>query len=147
MPIPPDPSVLLTELLDHLVTQGLVRRPSATTPIDLPKMYLKPKGKLPAPNAVDAPATIGVWGDGGIPAQPFESSLTTDKVEFVVRTTKAHDAQRIYDTFRDELVDRRNWQMGNWTISHSQEWRKLRHRGSDDDSYVDDFAVLFTTYA
>ena len=147
MPIPPDPSVLVTELLDHLVAKGIVRRPSASAPADLPKMYAEPKGGVPSPGAANAPATIGAWRRRGPATPPLESSLRTRRVEFVLRTLRAHQAEEIHSALAAELIDRKNWQMGNWTISASDEWRDLDLRGSDDDGYSHDFAVLFTTYA
>ena len=146
MPIPPDPSVLVTELREHLIAQGLVRRSTAAAPAELPKLYSEPES-LPTPAAAGAPATIGVWRDGGSSARPYESSLTVDKVEFVLRTLEPYAADLIYAGLRAELTDRRNWQMGNWTIAASDEWRKLQRVGANSDAVTHDFAVLFTTYA
>jgi hypothetical protein len=147
MPIPPDPSVLVTEMLDHLVTVGLVRRPSTSSPAELPKMYVEPKNGVPAPAEVDAEATIGAWRRRGVPSRPFESSLRKPSVEFLIRTLRPVHAEEIHAGLRAELIDRRHWQMGSWTISASDELRDLDYRGSDDDGYSHDFAVLFTTYA
>jgi hypothetical protein len=138
---------LLVPLRTHLVSQGVARVPS--TAGSAAPLWIEPRNGVPAPGEGSNPTEVGpdvvlgVYQFDGIPAEPFESELRTDAVEFRIRTRKAPFAFEIEAQIRAALIDRRHWTMGGLYIVESKQWRALARFGSDDQGFTHLTSYLF----
>lgn len=144
---------LLTHLRDHLVAQGLVRRPDETMPAGAPPLWLEPRDGVPAPGEGQNPTergpdvVLGAFRGGGIPARPFESSLREDVVEIRIRARLAPMASAIEAQLRPALIDRRNFQLGAETVIDCEEWRALQPLGAGRQGFTYVWSLIFQRYA
>jgi hypothetical protein len=142
---------LLNDMRDHLIAQGLVRRPRDATP-DAPPLWLEPREGVPAPgegqNATSAARTPS-WGPtcraGSRPAR--SSRRSADTVDIWLRTTSAARAAELQAQLRAALIDQRNWQMAGQLVIDCEEWRPLQRLGSDAQGYTFVWSPIFWLYA
>lgn len=146
----------MATLADHvstyLIAQGVVRDPRVAG--SLPPRWLQPANGVPAPGEGSNPTevgptvVVGISRTDGLASRRFERAWRFDVVDFVLRTKKYPDAERLYAQMRPLLIDKSNWIMGSITVIESREWRGLAEIDSDEQQgYTSVFAVLFESYA
>lgn len=135
---------LLSALRDHLVTHGVVRKPSVAG--SLPPMWLEPALGVPAPgegdNAVEIgqDLVLGAYLTGGFAPAAY-STLRKPIVDIRIRTAKdkAYLAEDVELALTPLVRDRRDWTMGTapnqMYVVESQQWRALQRLGSDAQGY------------
>lgn len=132
---------LLDNLLTHLVTEGIVRRPSV--PGVLPPMFNDPRDGVPAPAAVNGDAALGIFQTGGIRPAPRMDELRNDIVDIWIRTKTSPRALELEEEIRDALIDKVDWLMGGLWVSESLQWRPLQRFVSNADAYTFITAYIF----
>lgn len=142
---------LLTYLRDHLIAEGLVRRPSVSG--TTPPMWLEPRHGTPAPgegeNATEiGPTTVvGAYLTGGIPPRPYMAMLRRDTVDVWLRSQRAPLNFELEVAVRAAVIDRRGWVMAGLPVVESLLWRPLQRLESSDQGYTHIFSLLFETYS
>lgn len=141
--------LLLTALREHLVGEGIVRKPAVAGPV--PPCYVEPRDGCPAPGQLSgteqADVVVALFASGGFPARPFESWWKQETVDVYVRAKRAPDAFPLADAIRSAVVDRRGWVMDALPVVESLEWRPLQRLGSDDDGWTFVWSGAFQTFA
>lgn len=147
---------LLDEILDHLVAQGVVRRPDTDGPE--PPLWRQPADGAPAPGekkgtANDDRTVLSAFRSGEIPREPGLGYSDRAIVDFWIRTKDA----RLVDDIRSQLSAefappdfgiRTDWMMGDLYVIESRQWTGLAPLGSSRSQGFD-FKVgyLFETRA
>lgn len=132
---------LLSALRDHLVAQGIVRKPSVAGA--LPPLWLEPALGTPGPGEGNNPTEIGsdlVLGaflTGGFAPPPYGSFLRKPIVDIRIRALKdkAYLAEQIELAITKALIDRRDFTMGGLYVVECEQWRPLQRLGSDEQGY------------
>ena len=138
---------LLTPLRDHLVTQGIVRRPREATPV-APPLWLEPRDGVPAPgegqNTVEkgSDAVLGAFRTTGIAPRRHEGFIRLDAIDIWLRTTSPKRAFDIHDQLRLALNDKRHWMMSTLLIEESLLFRDLQRIAATRDAFT--FTTEFT---
>jgi hypothetical protein len=142
---------LLTHLRDHLIAEGLVRRPSVAGAA--PPMWLEPRDGVPAPgegeNATEiGPTTVvGAYLTGGIPPRPYMAMLRRDTVDVWLRSQRAPLNFQLEVAIRTAVIDRRDWTMAGLQVVESLMWRPLQRLESGPQGYTHIFSLIFETYS
>lgn len=133
------PPVLMTDVLAHLVSVGIVR----DTPTgSVPRLLIEPDLGTPKPDGADE-TSAAIFHIGGIPARPREKFMRQIAVDFRIRSLDVRDTWAFHAQVRDELIDRQQWLMGSTEVLDCQELRELQRTGSDDDGFRHRWTVLF----
>lgn len=144
---------LLSELRNHLVAQGIVRRPSVAG--GLPPFWLEPQMGVPAPGEGKNPVEIGdtlvagAFLTGGIAPGPFGSWVRKPIVDIRLRArgaTAVQDVQSVELAISKALIDRRDWTMGAMYVVEAEQWRALSRLGSDKQGWEFVVAYVFELY-
>lgn len=143
---------LLTGFRDHLIAQGLVRKPSV--PGAHPPMWSEPKLGVPAPGEKqgtedDASRVLGVFYSSGVAPRAYESGYRSDYVDVYFRSKEPTDLAGTFDlarAIRLTIGDKRQWSMGGFLVLESLEWRALQRISSDEQGYMHSmaFAIYHT---
>jgi hypothetical protein len=141
---------LLDHLRDHLISESIVRSPR--TAGAAPPLWLEPREGIPAPgegsgSEVGADAVLGAYFTGGIASQPWESFIREDTIDLWLRTRTAPIAFTLWQQLREELIDKRNWNMAGLTIIESREWRPLQPLYRDAQAFTFVASIVFERYA
>jgi hypothetical protein len=139
---------LLSALRDHLVTQGVVRKPSV--PGSLPPMWVEPTLGTPAPGegndpvAIGADLVLGAYLTGGF-APPAYSTLRKPIVDIRIRSAKdmAYLAEDVELAITPLIRNQRDWTMGGLYVVESEQHRPLQRLGSDAQGYEHVVAYWF----
>lgn len=139
---------LLSALRDHLVTHGVVRKP--TVPGSLPPMWLEPALGVPAPGEgnneveIGEDLVLGAYLTGGFAPAAY-STLRKPIVDIRIRAAKdkAYLAEDIELAITPLIRDRRDWTMGGLYVVESEQWRPLQRLGSDGQGYEHVVAYWF----
>jgi hypothetical protein len=137
-------SDLLVDLRDHLVAEGVVRRPRETEPAGAPPLWLPALGgRLRAPGEptgatgdqaieVGDTAVLGARLVTGIPSRRFEKFMRTRIVRIRLRVTQVTIAEALEERLIASLVDRRDWWMASRKVIESLEYLPMRPAGEDN---------------
>ena len=136
----PNTKDVLTNLRQHLVNQGVVRK--ASTAGSLPPMFVELPEGAPAPGERegaenDAEIMVTVFAGGDIPHRFGEGTLFKSTVDVHYRTA-ANKAQRALDldaSIRSQMVDpilgvKLNWTMATLLVIESRIWAGLQPIGA-----------------
>jgi hypothetical protein len=132
---------LLSALRDHLIGQGIVRKPSiAGSP---PPLWLEPQQGVKEPGTGDPPETdpelhLGAFLTGGIAPRRFESWWRQPILDIRFRGKGRLAVQRIQETelaISKALIDRVDWTMSGLYVVECEQWRPLQRLGSDEQGY------------
>jgi hypothetical protein len=128
---------LLNAMREHLIAQGVVRRPSVAAAA--PPMWLEPTLGTPAPGDGDVPVEVdqylvlGAFLTGGFAPEPYGSWHRRPIVDVRIRAAKdeAYRAEDVELAMSKALIDRRDWTMGGLYVIESEQWRALQRLSSD----------------
>lgn len=138
---------LLTALRDHLVTAGVVRKPSVVGAA--PPLWVEPPRGVPAPGEGNNPAeisatlVIGTFLTGGFAPGPFESYMRKPIVDIRFRGRAEPSAQPLIEStelaITKQLIDKRDFMLGTpgnqLHIIECEQWRALQRLGSDAQGF------------
>jgi hypothetical protein len=136
-----DPN-LLSELRNHLVAQGIVRKPSV--PGALPPLWLEPQLGVPAPGEgastteVGPTLVVGAFLTGGVPTVPYGSFIRKPIVDFQFRSKglgSPSDIELVELSIAKAIIDKRDFMMGVMHVIECQQWRALQRIGSSAQGY------------
>jgi hypothetical protein len=137
------PSSLLTALRDHLVTAGLVRKPSV--PGALVPLWLEPQLGTPAPGEGNNPTevgsdlVIGAFLTGGFAPEPFASYQRRPIIDLRFRGRTPQNIETTELAITKQLIDRRDFMLGapgnQLHIIECEQWRALQRLGSDEQGF------------
>lgn len=108
---------LLQSFRDHLIANGIARKPSVAG--SAPPMWLERKQGVPAPgegdNATEIGATLvlGAFMATGIPPRPYEGFIRTDGVQLILRADNASRLRPLEEAIRELVNDRRDFILGS----------------------------------
>lgn len=145
---------LLSALRDHLVAQGIVRKPSVAG--DRPPLWLEPMQGVPAPgegaNAteIDPNLVLGAFLTGGLAPGRFESWWRQPIVDIRFRGRNVQTIQTTELAISKALIDRVDWVMGTGAnqlyVVECEQWRALQRLGSDEQGYEFVAAYIWQVY-
>ncbi len=147
---------LLDYFRDHLVAQGIVRKPGDLVgkAAGLHPMYLEPVRGAPAPGdstlagEADAKTVLSAFQATAVPSGSFESWLNREHVEVRYRTLRPQDYPAIEKAIREQFVDRRNWVTATGLrVVESGEWTRSQRLGSDGKAVTWASEYFFQTYS
>ncbi len=143
---------LLDALRNHLIGQGIVRKPAVAGAA--PPLWLEPDEGAPAPGEgttateINAGAVLAAFLTGGIAPERYETFIRRDTVDIWIRTRTAPIAFDLDARVRRELADRRNWNMGGMRVIESSQFRPLQRLASDRaQGGTRIVSYLFATYS
>ncbi|MBA3688471.1 MAG: hypothetical protein H0W81_06555 [Chloroflexi bacterium] len=143
---------ILTPLRDHLVAQGIVRKPSVTG--TLPTLWLEPQTGLVAPGETpsDMPTgksniVVGAYLTGGFTQPTFiQQQRQQVIVDFRYRVkgpTELRNLQSLDRQILQAVCDRRDWDLSDQHIVESLQLRALQRLGSDEQGYNFAMSAVF----
>jgi len=130
---------LLTALREHLITEGLVRKPSVAGA--LPPLWLEPQLGVPAPGEGNNPTevgsdlVIGAYLTGGFAPPPYGSFLRKPIIDLRFRGRNPVTIENTELAISKALIDRRDWMMNTMYVVECEQWRPLQRLGSDEQGF------------
>jgi hypothetical protein len=121
--------IVIEELQDYLVAQGVGSLPSAAPSTTLPRIYLAGRDGAPLPAIPDETTAVTLRDTLLAPAAALEAFLEEAFVDIIVRSTSAPTAKLTHRTIRNLLHPagshggRKQWEMGALTVEYSTIWR------------------------
>lgn len=147
---PPDPPRLLMDYLrDHLIAAGLVRDPDV--PGDLPPLWLSPDA-VPAPgdgtatqrgNRVVVAATVAPE----TPSRRHEGFIALEHVDLWIRSRTVPQAIETHHALRDELHDRRGYDLAGLRVQESLMSQGFSYTGGAPQALTHKAQYQFTYFA
>jgi len=145
---------VLTAMRDHLVSVGVVRKPSVAG--SQPLMWLEPMQGLRGPKKANDPnihptedstdLVLGAYVTGGVAPGRFESWWRQPIVDVRYRGWDVRSIQRTELAISYALIDKVDWTMGGLQVVESEQWRALQRLGSDDQGYEFVSSYRFVLY-
>jgi hypothetical protein len=141
---------LLTNLRDHLIAAGIVRKPS--TAGASPPLWLEPRLGTPAPGEGSNPTEIGdpVLGaflTGGFAPIPYMGSwMRQPIVQINLRGNSPQTIQMTELAITKELIDKRDYMLSTQYVIESEQWQPLQRVGSDEQGFEYTVAYWFELY-
>lgn len=120
--------IVIEELQDYLVAQGVGQLPSAAPSTGLPVVILAPRDGAPLPRTGEN-ATITLIDTMLRAPTGLEPWLEETFVDVIVRSRTASPGKLIQRTIHgliapfDQTGGRKNWMMGALRVEYSTEWR------------------------
>jgi hypothetical protein len=151
--------LLLNAFRDHLVSQGLARKPASSTPTAHPlwieaREGVKAPGEGDNPTEIDADLVMGAFFTGGIAPGPVDGYSRHDTIDIWYRAKSADLVFPLDDLITREFIttpgspplgSRTNWVMGGLQVTMSSVWRHLQRLGSDEQGFTFIASFLFET--
>lgn len=133
------PPMLLTALREHLVAQGVVRKPVVAGAA--PPLWLEPKNGVPAPgegqNATEIgpDLVVGAFLTGGFAPPPYGSFIRKPIIDVRFRGREHPIVETTELAITKALIDKRDWFMGQLYVIECEQWRALQRLGSDEQGF------------
>jgi hypothetical protein len=131
---------LLAAMRDHLIAQGIVRKPSVVG--SAPPLWVEPALGTPAPGEgqgveVGDELVLASFLTGGIAPDPYGSWHRQVIVDMRLRAKRDRPylAEDVELAITKALIDRRDWMMAGLYVVESEQWRALQRLGSDEQGY------------
>jgi hypothetical protein len=135
---------VLSALRDHLIAQGIVRKPSVAG--SAPPLWIEPKDGVPAPGEgagteVGSDLVLGAYYVNEIAPGRFESWWEKPIIELRLRARVVPPVKVTERAISKALIDKVDWTMSGLYVNESELFNGLHRLGSDDQSY--DFGVSY----
>lgn len=122
------PLVVVEELQDYLIAQGVGNHPSEDPSSVLPRIYLRGRDGAPLPKTPET-TTVTISDTLLQPPANLEAFLEETFVDIIVRSTSAGTGKLLQRSIRDLIHPigdhggKKQWQMGDLTVEYSTIWR------------------------
>lgn len=127
--------ILIEEIRDQLVTDGVGQLPQAAPSTVVPSIWLHPRDGAPEPRAGED-ATLTLIATGQVPNREHEGFLEERVVDVVVRSRKSKPGELLQRVVRSKLHDRREFFLSDLRVEWSMLWRGTQPLASDETSYT-----------
>lgn len=120
--------ILVEELQDYLVSQGVGQLQSAAPSLTVPSVWLMPRDGAPLPRGGEN-ATVTLSDTLLRSPSALEEWMTETFVDVIVRARQAPAGKRLQRSIHDLIVPfgasggRKQWMMGDLLVEISREWR------------------------
>ena len=121
--------IVIEELQDYLIAQGIGNDPDTAPSTSVPRVYLKGRDGARLPAIPDETTTIVLSDTLLAPAASLEAFLEEAFVDIVVRSTSAATGKLTHRAIRNLLHPnaahggRKQWMMGDLLVQYSTIWR------------------------
>jgi hypothetical protein len=144
---------LLSHFRNHLIAEGLVRKPGTDAPGTHP-LYLEPPRGAPAPGEEwlgkekDSVMVLSAFMATAVTQPPYASWLQQQHIELRYRTSQAVLFEPLEEAIRLQFVDRRNWKMTTGlVVVESGEYVRAQRLGGDGEAITWRSEYFFQTYS
>ncbi len=120
--------IVIEELQDYLIAQGVAQHPSTATSLTIPSVWLMPRDGAPLPRDGEN-VTITLNDTMLRSPNGLEPWLTETFVDVIVRARNPSPGKLIQRTIEgliapfDALGGRKNWMMDGLRVEYSDQWR------------------------
>lgn len=134
-------TLILPQFRDHLITAGLVRKPSVAG--SAAPLWLEPQLGAPAPNesrsgnAVEkGDPALAAFRTAGIAGGPYVAAWRKKPIiEIRYRGTNHAALETLDEAITATIEDRRDFTLGTLPVLECQRWREFQRIGSDEQGF------------